>query len=77
MRLYIVNYWVPFPSSEYGGVVIVTARDDEEAIAILEEQYSDSWDKKYNSSIRQAVKDAESYELDGCQKSEIAYEFLT
>ena len=33
--LYIVDYWVPFPSSEYGGVVSLIAENDTEAFEIL------------------------------------------
>ena len=33
--LYLVNYWVPFPSSEYGGLQCVLARTKEEAIAAI------------------------------------------
>ena len=29
-NLYLVDYWVPFPSSEYGGMVAVVAEDDHE-----------------------------------------------
>ena len=41
--LYIVDYWVPFPQSEYGGVVSVSAEDDNECCAIVhnEEQFHD------------------------------------
>ena len=28
MNIYIVEYWVPFPSSEYGGVVIMAANTE-------------------------------------------------
>ena len=28
--LYIVDYWVPFPQSEYGGQVNVVAKSDQE-----------------------------------------------
>ena len=27
MKIYAVDYWVPFPSSEYGGLEIWTAQD--------------------------------------------------
>ena len=41
--LYIVDYWVPFPCSEYGGVVNLIAENDTEAFAILsqEEQFDE------------------------------------
>jgi hypothetical protein len=33
--LYLVDYWVPFPSSEYGGVVSVIAENDQECHDLL------------------------------------------
>ena len=43
--LYIIDYWIPFPSSEYGGVVNVIAEDDSEAFELLanEEQFNESY----------------------------------
>lgn len=39
--LYLVNYWVPFPSSEYGGLQCVLARTKEEAQAVIKEAAGD------------------------------------
>jgi len=36
--LYIVDYWVPFPQSEYGGVINLIAEDDEEAFDLLTDE---------------------------------------
>ncbi len=33
--VYIVRYWVDFPTSEYGGLVIISAKNDEEAVQFL------------------------------------------
>ena len=35
MKLYVGDYWVPFPSSEYGGTWVVTANSEEEAVKML------------------------------------------
>lgn len=35
--MYLVNYWVPFPRSEYGGLQCVVARNKEEAKAVIKE----------------------------------------
>ena len=34
MNLYIIDNWIPFPSSEYGGLVVVAAKDKEEAAEV-------------------------------------------
>ena len=39
--LYLVNYWVPFPSSEYGGLQCVLARNKEEAKEVIKEESGD------------------------------------
>ena len=43
--LYIVDYWIPFPQSEYGGVVNIIADDDSEAFELLanEEQFNEDY----------------------------------
>ena len=43
--LYIIDYWVPFPQSEYGGVVNLIAKDDSEAFELLanEEQFNEDY----------------------------------
>ena len=34
-NLYILDYWVSFPSSEYGGLVTLIAENDQEAFDML------------------------------------------
>lgn len=56
--LYIVDYWVPFPSSEYGGVVNVIAKDDTDAFEILSnfEQFDDTYDDRIMPQVKRAQK---------------------
>jgi hypothetical protein len=30
MNLYVVDYWVPFPASEYGGLYVIAAENEEQ-----------------------------------------------
>ena len=39
--MFLVNYWVPFPSSEYGGLQCVIARNKEEAKEVIKEVAGD------------------------------------
>lgn len=48
--VFLTSYWVPFPTSEYGGLQAIVARSIEEASALLEEQ-TFSWE---TSSIKNA-----------------------
>lgn len=39
--MFLVNYWVPFPTSEYGGLQCVIARSTEEAKQVIKEAAGD------------------------------------
>jgi len=73
--LYIVDYWVPFPQSEYGGVVSVIAETDSEAFELLaaEEQFNES----YTNRIMPNVKTAQKLTLGVEYKSSIVDAFIT
>ena len=66
--LYIVDYWVPFPASEYGGVVNVIASNDQECFNLLSEE--ESFPEDYGHLIMENVINAtklrlaEDYECD-------------
>jgi hypothetical protein len=73
--LYIVDYWVPFPSSEYGGVVSLIAESDAEAFIILsqEQQYDD----RYVDRIMPNVVNAQKFTLQDEYVSGIVDSFTT
>ena len=73
--IYIVDYWVPFPSSEYGGVVNLIAESDTEAFEILasEEQF----DESYNHLIMPNVVKAQKFQLVDDYESGIIDAFTT
>lgn len=59
--LYIVDYWVPFPSSEYGGVVSLIAEDDTEAFELLSQE--SQFDDRYVNLIMPNVIKAQKFKL--------------
>lgn len=73
--LYIVDYWVPFPSSEYGGVVSLIAENDTEAFELLsaEEQFDD----RYTDRIMERVVNAQKFSLVDEYESGIIDAFIT
>ena len=73
--LYIVDYWVPFPSSEYGGVVSLIAENDTEAFELLSEE--DGFDNKYQSLIMPNVVKAQKFALVDEYESGIIDAFTT
>jgi hypothetical protein len=60
--LYIIDYWVPFPSSEYGGLINVIAENDVECHDILRDS-GISYDNSYDNKIMERVVAAPRYEL--------------
>jgi len=59
--LYIVDYWVPFPSSECGGIVNVIAESDEEVFDIL--STDEQFDARYSNRIMERVVNAQKFAL--------------
>jgi len=73
--LYIVDYWVPFPSSEYGGVISIIAGSDTEAFTILSDE--EAYDDEYNHLIMRNVITAQKFELKDDYESGIIDSFTT
>jgi hypothetical protein len=73
--LYIVDYWVPFPSSEYGGLINVIAENDIECHDILRD--SDDYDDRYESKIMERVVAAPRFALANEEESRIVESFTT
>jgi hypothetical protein len=73
--LYIVDYWVPFPSSEYGGLINLIAESDTEAFEILSAE--DSFDDRYTDRIMEIVVNAQKLVLQDDYESAILEAFTT
>jgi len=73
--LYIVDYWVPFPSSEYGGLINLIAESDTEAFTILSEE--ETFDDRYTNLIMERVVNAQKFALKDEYESGILEAFTT
>jgi hypothetical protein len=73
--LYIVDYWVPFPSSEYGGLINLIAENDTEAFSILSQ--ADFYDGSYVDRIMPNVVSAQKFVLQDEYESGIIDSFTT
>ena len=79
-HLYIVDYLMPFPSSEYGGVQIVVAHSDAECERILAEDVSEYDREKYpnyREKIADKIKDARRPLPVDAADVGIVYQFIT
>jgi hypothetical protein len=76
--LYLVDYWVPFPSSEYGGTVSVIASNDTECHDILRDSSEQmNYDARYESKILEAVVKAPRFALADNEQPRIVESFTT
>ena len=73
--LYIVDYWVPFPASEYGGLINLIAESDTEAFEILKEEQS--FDDQYTDRIMERVVNSQKFALVDDYESGILEAFTT
>ena len=73
--LYIVDYWVPFPSSEYGGLINLIAENDTEAFTILSQE--ESFDDRYTDRIMERVVNAQKFALADEYESGLLEAFTT
>jgi hypothetical protein len=73
--LYIVDYWVPFPSSEYGGLINLIASNDTEAFEILSSEQS--FDNRYTDRIMERVVNSQKFALQDDYQSGILEAFTT
>jgi hypothetical protein len=74
--LYIFSDWVPFPRSEYGGLIVALASSDEECMDLLVKA-GECYDKTFNHLMPDAVKNAHKFETTDRTESRIISLFRT
>ena len=76
--LYIVDHFVPFPQSEYGGLWNVIAEDDNECFDLITEQDNDL-NLQYYQKLRENIVKSPKYKVidDNSVASEGITSFLT
>ena len=75
--IYILDYWVPFPSSEYGGLVTLIAENDQEAFDILAEEEQLDPDNAHIDKLMPNIINATKLKLAEEYKSGIIDVFVT
>ena len=74
---YIVDHYVPFPSSEYGGVWGVIAADDEECFHLITDADDGDFNSQYYANLRENILHSRTYALAEDLDSKIVEEFIT
>jgi|TARA_B100000530_G_scaffold316594_1_gene247018 hypothetical protein len=73
---YIVDHFVPFPTSEYGGIWNVVAEHDDECFDLIVDE-DDGFNEKYYNRLRENIMKAPTFQLANDHQSEIVEEFTT
>lgn len=75
--LYIVEHYIPFPQSEYGGVWNVVAEDDEECFDLITAQDQDNFNERFYGDLRENIINGQVFALVDDIESAIVEEFTT
>ena len=76
MNLYIVDHFIPFPQSEYGGVWNVLASDDEECFDLITAEDANSF-PEYYGQLRSNIAKSAKYEVVDNVIPKVVTSFLT
>lgn len=74
--LFIVDEFVPFPSSEYGGIWNVIAENDDECFDLITD-YDQEFNQKYYTELRENIINARKFELSENLESCVVEAFRT
>jgi len=75
--LYIVQHYVPFPASEYGGVWNVIAESDHECFDLITAEDDGNFYEPHYTTLRENVLSARTYALAEDVESEVVESFTT
>lgn len=75
--LYIVDHYIPFPCSEYGGVWNVIAQNDDECFDLITADDVDNFHEEFYSNLKDRIIKAQRFALANDQTSRIVESFTT
>ena len=61
--LYVVDHFVPFPTSEYGGIWNVVAEHDDECFDLIVDE-DGGFNEQYYNRLRENIMKAPTFQLD-------------
>ena len=73
--IYIIDYWITFPSSEYGGIVVCIGETDSEVFELLSNEQS--FPESNNTAMMESIKNATKLALKDDYQSGIIDAFTT
>jgi hypothetical protein len=75
--LYIVDHYIPFPSSEYGGLWNVIAGDDDECFDIITAEDDGNFYEQHYTNLRENIVKSRTFALAEDVESGVVEAFTT
>jgi hypothetical protein len=75
--LYIVDHYIPFPSSEYGGLWNVIAESDDECFDLISAEDNGNFYEQYYTTLRENILNSRTYALAENVESTVVESFTT
>ena len=75
--MYVVDHFVPFPASEYGGIWNVIAENDEECFDLIAAEDEGDYYVNDYKTLKLNINQARTYQLANEVESQIVEEFTT
>lgn len=76
--LYVVNHYVPFPQSEYGGLWNVIAENDNECFDfIVDNDDPDGYNQQFYNRLKENIVDSYKFPLANEEESRVVESFTT
>ena len=73
---YVVDHFVPFPSSEYGGLWNVIAKNNNECFDLITQADQD-WNKKHYGVLVSKIENSRRFVIDQDEQSCVVESFTT
>jgi len=73
---YVVDHFVPFPSSEYGGLWNVIAKNNYECFDLITQADQD-WNKKHYGQLMSKIENSRKFVLEQNEESRVVESFTT
>lgn len=73
---FVVDHFVPFPTSEYGGIWNVIAENEEECFDLISHE-DDAFHFEYYGKLRENIRKSSKYSLVDELESKVVISFLT
>jgi len=75
--MYVVDHYIPFPASEYGGIWNVVAESDDECFDLIIKKDDGDFNSKYYGNLRENILKSRTYALSENLESQVVEEFTT